>query len=56
MAAFIGTTAESLIGATAEQQLGWLTHDLVNIINTTIGALSAIALDVAFDIFWGISR
>ncbi|MGD1867232.1 MAG: TIGR00297 family protein [Phormidesmis sp.] len=39
IAAFIATTVESLIGATLEGQFGWLTHDLVNIINTTVGAL-----------------
>jgi len=44
IAAFIATTAESLIGATAEEELDWLTHDLVNIINTTIGAGVAIGL------------
>ena len=44
VAAFVATTVESLIGATVEEQLGWLTHDLVNIINTTIGALVALAL------------
>lgn len=43
-AAFVATTVESLIGATVEEQLGWLTHDLVNIINTTVGALVAILL------------
>ncbi|MEO0770612.1 MAG: DUF92 domain-containing protein [Cyanobacteria bacterium J06649_4] len=44
IAAFFATTIESLIGATIEEKLNWLTHDLVNIINTTIGALVAIAL------------
>ncbi|MEL6937643.1 MAG: TIGR00297 family protein [Cyanobacteria bacterium J06598_1] len=44
VAAFCATTVESLIGATVEEKLGWLTHDLVNIINTTIGAGVAIAL------------
>ena len=44
VAAFVATTVESLIGATIEEQLGWLTHDFVNIINTTVGALVAIAL------------
>ncbi|EDX86101.1 conserved hypothetical protein TIGR00297 [Synechococcus sp. PCC 7335] len=43
-AAFVATTAESLIGATIEEKLSWLTHDLVNIINTTIGAIVAIAI------------
>lgn len=44
IAAFIATTAESLIGATIEEKLNWLTHDLVNIINTTIGAAVGIGL------------
>ncbi|MFK8185784.1 MAG: TIGR00297 family protein [Phormidesmis sp.] len=44
IAAFIATTVESLIGATIEEKLSWLTHDLVNIINTTIGAGAAIGL------------
>ena len=44
IAAFIATTIESLIGATVEEELSWLTHDWVNIINTTIGAIIAITL------------
>lgn len=44
IAAFIATTVESLIGATIEEKLNWLTHDLVNIINTTIGAAVGIGL------------
>lgn len=44
IAAFIATTIESLIGATIEGQLPGLTHDVVNIINTLIGAVVAIAL------------
>lgn len=44
IAAFGATTVESLIGATIEEKLTWLTHDLVNIINTTIGAGIAIGL------------
>ncbi len=44
IAAFVATTVESLIGATVEEKLSWLTHDLVNIINTTIGAIVAIAI------------
>lgn len=44
IAAFIATTVESLIGATLEGKFSWLTHDLVNIINTTVGAAVAIAL------------
>ena len=44
IAAFIATSVESLIGATVEEKLSWLTHDLVNIINTAIGAIVAIAI------------
>lgn len=44
IAAFVATTLESLIGATIEDQLPGLTHDVVNIINTLIGAVVAIIL------------
>ncbi|MEO0456547.1 MAG: TIGR00297 family protein [Cyanobacteria bacterium P01_A01_bin.114] len=44
IAAFIATTLESLIGATIEGKIPGLTHDVVNIINTLIGALVAIGL------------
>ena len=42
IAAFIATTIESLIGATLESRFTWLTNDLVNFINTVIGAMVAI--------------
>ena len=48
IAAFIATTIESLIGATLESRLPWLTNDIVNFINTVIGAISAIALAYVF--------
>ena len=44
IAAFIATTIESLIGATLESRFAWLTNDLVNFINTFIGAIAAMAL------------
>jgi uncharacterized protein (TIGR00297 family) len=44
IAAFIATTIESLIGATLESRFTWLTNDLVNLINTIIGAIVAILL------------
>ena len=44
VAAFVATTIESLIGATLESRLSWLTNDLVNLINTIIGAIVAILL------------
>ena len=48
VAAFIATTIESLIGATLESRLPWLTNDLVNFINTVIGAIAAISLAYVF--------
>ena len=44
LAAFIATNIESLIGATLESRYDWLTHDVVNILNTLIGAITAIVL------------
>jgi uncharacterized protein (TIGR00297 family) len=44
IAAFIATTIESLIGATIEGKLPGLTHDVVNVLNTLIGAVVAIVL------------
>ena len=48
VAAFIATTVESLIGATLESRFTWLTNDIVNFINTVIGAISAIAFAYIF--------
>ena len=48
IAAFIATNLESVIGATFQENLPWLTNELVNVINTTIGAIAAIALAIAF--------
>ena len=48
IAAFIATTIESLIGATLESRFTWLTNDLVNFINTVIGAIAAIVLGWIF--------
>lgn len=44
LAAFIATNIESLIGATLQEEIPWLTNEIVNFINTTIGAIAAIAL------------
>ena len=44
IAAFIATTVESLIGATLESRFNWLTNDIVNFINTVIGAIAAMLL------------
>lgn len=48
VAAFIATNLESVIGATLQTQIPWLTNELVNIINTAIGA----ALALAFGYLW----
>ena len=42
IAAFIATNLESLIGATLQSRFAWLTNEVVNIINTFIGAVVAI--------------
>jgi len=44
IAAFVATGCESLIGATVQDRFDWLTNEVVNGINTTIGAIVAIAL------------
>lgn len=44
LAAFIATNLESVIGATLQSQYNWLTNEIVNILNTLIGATSAILL------------
>jgi uncharacterized protein (TIGR00297 family) len=44
IAAFVATNLESVIGATLQAKVGWLTNEVVNIINTLIGAGVAIAL------------
>ncbi|MEB3290962.1 MAG: TIGR00297 family protein [Leptolyngbya sp.] len=44
VAAFIATNLESVIGATLQTRIPWLTNELVNILNTAIGAALAIVL------------
>lgn len=44
VAAFVATNLESVIGATLQSQWTWLTNEVVNLINTTIGAAVAIGL------------
>jgi uncharacterized protein (TIGR00297 family) len=46
VAALIATTLESVIGATLQQRFTWLSNELVNVLNTLIGAGVAIALGV----------
>jgi uncharacterized protein (TIGR00297 family) len=47
LAAFIATNIESLIGATLQSRWQWLTNEVVNIINTLIGAVVAILIGLA---------
>ena len=42
VAAFIATNLESLIGATLQEKWQWMTNEVVNIINTLIGAIMVI--------------
>ncbi|PSB29042.1 TIGR00297 family protein [Stenomitos frigidus ULC18] len=44
VAAFIGTNIESVIGATLQSRFDWLTNEVVNILNTLIGAIVAMLL------------
>jgi uncharacterized protein (TIGR00297 family) len=44
LAAFVATNIESLIGATLQSRFNWLTNEVVNFINTFIGAIVAILL------------
>lgn len=48
VAAFVATNLESVIGATLQGQVTWLTNEVVNGINTLVGAIVAIAIGWAF--------
>ena len=49
IAAFIATNLESVIGATLQSKFDWLTNEVVNIINTLIGAVVAMVLAWVLD-------
>jgi len=44
IAALVATTAESVLGATLQARVSWLTNEVVNIFNTAIGAAVAAAI------------
>jgi uncharacterized membrane protein len=44
ISAFIATNIESVIGATVQSKFEWLTNEVVNFLNTLIGAIAAILL------------
>jgi uncharacterized protein (TIGR00297 family) len=44
IAAFIATNLESVIGATLQARWEWMTNEVVNILNTLMGAVAAISM------------
>lgn len=48
IAAFIATNLESVIGATLQAKIDWLTNEVVNFFNTLIGAIAAVLLAIAW--------
>jgi uncharacterized protein (TIGR00297 family) len=48
LSAFIATNVESLIGATLQSKFDWMTNEVVNFINTLIGAIVAVLLASAW--------
>jgi uncharacterized protein (TIGR00297 family) len=47
LAALIATNLESVIGATLQSKFDWLTNEVVNILNTLIGAIAAVLFVLA---------
>lgn len=50
VAAFVATNLESVIGATLQSKWVWMTNEVVNIVNTTIGATVAIGLAIGLQV------
>ena len=50
IAAFIATNLESVIGATLQSKVDWMSNEVVNFINTTIGAISAVILLLGWEL------
>ncbi len=48
VAAFVATNVESVIGATLQSDIDWLSNELVNVINTIVGAVVAISIALAW--------
>ena len=44
IAAFIATNIESVIGATVQSRFSWLINEMVNFVNTAIGAMVAMGI------------
>ncbi|MCU0524129.1 MAG: TIGR00297 family protein [Elainella sp. Prado103] len=47
VAAFIATNLESVIGATLQAKVSWMTNEVVNVINTFLGAILSILLAIS---------
>ena len=47
VAAFAANWVESVLGATLQDDVPWLTNDVVNVINTAVGAALAVLLGAA---------
>lgn len=52
VAAFVATNIESVIGATVQEKFAVLTNEVVNILNTLVGATVAIALA---SLYWAVT-
>jgi len=52
VAAFIATNLESVIGATLQSKYEWMTNEVVNVINTMIGAIGAIVMTTSVQFFF----
>lgn len=50
VAAFIATNLESVIGATLQAKYDWLTNELVNVVNTFLGAIAAIVIAILLQV------
>ncbi len=50
IAAFIATNLESVIGATLQSKVNWMTNEVVNFINTTIGAIAVVILALGWEL------
>jgi uncharacterized protein (TIGR00297 family) len=51
LAAFVATNLESVIGATLQSKYDWLTNELVNILNTLIGAVVVVVIAIAWSLY-----
>jgi uncharacterized protein (TIGR00297 family) len=54
VSAFVATTVESLIGATLQPRVPWLTNEVVNGINTTLGAALGLLLGLGAKVMFSI--